>query len=167
QQGRKPSAPDPAGRPFAVRVRTGGAARVTEPFWHYGARDWDFIGHIPIWVSNVLRALPTVGWQHAESTMRVLARTIPWEGFGKPKDQVMKSQPYAANRERVQQSLDKLPADWAAGGANAGITRELLTLIREGRPNASCDRAVKHLADGKARAGAVWDAVHLAGGGES
>ena len=104
-----------------------------------------------------------VGWQHAESTLRVLARTVPLEGFGKPKDQVMKSQPYAANLERVQQSLDRLPADWAAGGANPGVTRELLTLIREGRPVAAGERAARHLVDGKARAGAVWDAVHLAG----
>src|SRR5262249_50743410 len=78
--------------------------------------------------------------------------------------QVMKTQPYAANLERVQQSLDKLPADWAAGGANPAVTGELLTLIREGRPNAAGERAAKHLVDGKARAGAVWDAVHLAGG---
>src|SRR5262249_35249697 len=93
-EGMKAFDPDRAERAIAVMGRTQGAARVIEPFWHYGARDWDFIGHIPIWVSNVLRALPTVGWQHAESTMRVLARTVPCEGFGKPKDQVMKTQPY-------------------------------------------------------------------------
>ena len=45
-----------------------------------------------------------------------------------------------------------------------GLTKDLLTLLRDGRGEEACDLTVEHLAEGKAQAGAVWDAVHLAAG---
>jgi hypothetical protein len=39
---------DQAERAIVVLARTQGAARVVEPLWHYGARDWSFIGHVAI-----------------------------------------------------------------------------------------------------------------------
>src|SRR5215475_13125906 len=47
---------------------------------------------------------------------------------------------------------------------NEGLTKDLLAMQREGKGDEACDLAVKHLTEGKAQAGAVWDAVHLAAG---
>src|SRR5262249_24889436 len=65
-----------AERAIAVLARTQGAARVAEVLWHYGARDWYFIGHQAIWAANCWRVLETIGWQHAAPVLRVVLTNI-------------------------------------------------------------------------------------------
>jgi hypothetical protein len=69
-----------------------------------------------------------------------------------------------ANLKRVEKVADRLPGDWAGDQGNEGLTKDLLALLRDGRGDEACALAVTCLTDGKARAGAVWDAVHLAAG---
>jgi hypothetical protein len=175
-----------AERAIAALVRSHGAARIAELLWHYGARDWFFIGHQPIWAANCWRPLEQIGWQHAEPTLRVVVTSI----LGNEKD--LTWQPYAANSERVRKALDTLPADWAESACDTGFVRELLALWREStsvprsesprrgefpgavdsritahaiqKREAACELIATRLVEGKVRAGAVWDAVHLAAG---
>src|SRR5262245_3335144 len=175
---------DRAERAMAVLARTEGAAHVAEVLWPYAARDWYFIGHQAIWAANCWRPLETVGWQHAEPILRVVVTNI----LGDEKD--LRRQPYATNRERASKSAAKLPADWAQAGSDAGFVRELLTICRESttaprsesprrgefpggvdsritahgasKRDAACELVASRLVAGKVKAGAVWDAVHLA-----
>ena len=55
-----------------------------------------------------------------------------------------------------------MPPGWAEDGRNPGLTRELLALVREHKADDASELVVKRLVEGKARAGAVWDATHLA-----
>jgi hypothetical protein len=146
-----------AERAVVVLARTQGAARVVEPLWHYGARDWTFIGHVAIWPANTWRLLQVVGWQHAETTLRVLVRTMLGDG-----SKGQKGQPYAANAERVRDALAALPADWADGGGNPGLTKDLLDLVRGLKAEEAVKLVLAQIRGGKVNAGAVWDAVHLA-----
>lgn len=147
---------DRAERAVVALARTQGVGRMIEPLWRYGARDWVFIGHSAIWMANNWRTLQTVGEQHAEPTLRYLVREMidTAQGVGK--------ETYAASRERVRETLDKLPADWGQATGTAGLTKELLTLLRENKGDDACRFAVAQLREGKAKAGAVWDAVHVA-----
>src|SRR5439155_15941001 len=61
----------------------------------------------------------------------------------------------------ADRQLEKLPPTWAATKADASATRELFTLLREGKVEPACDLAVKQLLGGVG-AQALWDAVHLA-----
>lgn len=61
-------------------------------------------------------------------------------------------------------AVGRLPGDWAGGEGNEGLTKELLALLRDGKGDEACGLAVTRLTEGKATAGAVWDAVHLAAG---
>jgi hypothetical protein len=177
---------DRAERAMAVLAHTQGAARVAEVLWPYGARDWFFIGHQAIWAANCWRPLETVGWRHAEPVLRVVVTNI----LGDEKD--LKRQPYAANRERVHKYVGKLPADWAQVGSDPRFVRELLTIWRESttaprsesprkgefpggvdsritahgvsKREAACELVASRLVEGKVKAGAVWDSVHLAAG---
>jgi hypothetical protein len=152
---------DRAERAAAVLGRSQGANRAAEPFCHLAARDFSFIGHLAIWVSYSWRLLQTVGWQHAEPTLRWLARSLVGVAeYRSPIDR----QPYAENLERAKKAVGKLPADWAQGGSNPGLTKDLLVQIRELQHNAACNLVVEQLTAGKAQASAVWDAVHLAAG---
>lgn len=173
-------------RAVTILVRTQGASRIAELFWHYGARDWFFIGHQAIWAVNCWRPLESVGWQHAEPILRVVATNI----LGDEKD--LKWQPYESNMERVRKAVPDLPADWAQSGGDAGFVRELLALWREStavprsesprkgefpggvdsritshaikKREEACDLVARRLVEGKIKAGAVWDAIHLAAG---
>jgi hypothetical protein len=149
---------DRAERAVVALARAQGSGRAIEPLWRYGARDWVFIGHSAIWAANNWRTLQTVGEKHAEPVLRYLVREMIDNAQGEGKET------YAANRERVREALDKLPADWGQAGGNAGLTKELLALVRENKADEACRLAVAQLREGKATAGAVWDAVHLAAG---
>jgi hypothetical protein len=149
---------DRAERAIAVLVRTQGAARVMEPLWHYAARDWTFIGHFAIWAANGCRVLSTIGWQYAEPALRVVTTNLVGE------DKTLQRQPYHANRERAGRAKGKLPANWAEAEGEAGLTSDLLVLIREQKADEACELAVERLVAGKANAGAIWDAVHLSAG---
>jgi hypothetical protein len=149
---------DRAERAIAVLIRTQGAARVLEPLGHYAARDWTFIGHFAIWAANCCRVLQTVGWQYAEPALRVVTTNLVGE------DKTLQHQPYHVNRERVQRAIDKLPANWKEAEGNDRLTSDLLVLIREQKTDEACELAVEQLAAGKAKAGTIWDAVHLSAG---
>jgi hypothetical protein len=153
--------PERAERAIVAMVRCHGASRVMEPLWHYAGRDWRFIGHLAILVANSERLLQTIGWQHAEHVLRYVVSALA--GWPKEEDDLRK-QPYAGNRERTRKTVGALPADWAESRGEAGLTRDLVAMIREGKGEEACDAAAAQLAAGKARAGAVWDAVHLAAG---
>lgn len=135
-----------------------GVARVAEPLWHYGARDWTFIGHFAIWAANCWRPLPVIGWEHVEPILRVVVTSLVGE------DQMLRGQPYASNCEHVAKAKTAVPADWADGVPDVGLTKELLSLVRERRSDEACRLAAAQLIEGKAKAGAIWDAVHLAAG---
>jgi hypothetical protein len=149
-----------AQRAIVALTQTRGAARVLEPVWRYGARDWSFIGHNAIWVASTVRVLETVGWQHAEPMLRVLVASVQ----AHEPTMLKQGQPYAANVERVEKAAGKLPGDWATNESNPAVTKDLLGLIRESKGDEACKLAVTLLVEGKCRAGAVWDAVHLAAG---
>jgi hypothetical protein len=115
-----------------------------------------------ILVGNSCRLLETIGWRHAEHVLRYVVEGLA--GWPSDDREGPESQPYPANLERVGRNVRRLPGDWAGGGANKGLTRELVQLVRRGEGAAACDLAVRQLVAGGARAGAVWDAVHLAAG---
>lgn len=147
-----------AERAIVAAIRSQGAGRVAELLWRYAARDWSFIGHFAIWAANTWRTLETVGWQHAEPSLRVVVGSI----IGDEKN--LNGQPYRANQERAEKVMAKIPPDWTEAGSDAVFTKELLAAIREAKPDAASELAASRLAAGKVRAGAVWDAVHLSAG---
>ena len=151
-----------AERAVVALARSRGSAAVLEPLWHYAGQNWGFIGHMAILVANSVRLLDTIGWQHAEHVLRYVVQGLA--GWGKEYATHADVRPYWANLPRVAKAVGRLPGDWAEGQGNAGLTKDLLALLRDGKGDEACDLAVKQLTDGKARAGAVWDAVHLAAG---
>src|SRR5262245_38271892 len=153
---------DRAERAVVALARSRGSAAVLEPLWHYAGRDWGFIGHMAILVANSGRLLETIGWQHAEHVLRYVVQGLA--GWGKEHAEHADVRPYWANLPRVEKAVGRLPGDWAEGRGDGGLTKDLVTLLRDGKGDEACDLALKHLTEGKAQAGAVWDAVHLAAG---
>ncbi|HXJ72856.1 MAG TPA: hypothetical protein VNM37_08380, partial [Candidatus Dormibacteraeota bacterium] len=153
---------DRAERAVVVLARSRGSAAVLEPLWHYAGRDWGFIGHMAILVASSIRLLETIGWQHAEHVLRYVVQGLA--GWGKEHAEHANVRPYWANIERVDKAARHLPGNWAESLGNAGLTKDLLALLRDGKSDEACELAVQQLTEGKARAGAVWDAVHLAAG---
>src|SRR5262249_31573341 len=124
--------PDRAERAIVAMVRSLGTAAVLEPLWHYAGRDWGFIGHMAILVANSCRLLETIGWQHAEPVLRYVVAALA--GWGKQHAAEPDVQPYWANLECVEREVGRLPANWAEGNGNPGLTKDLLAAIREGKP---------------------------------
>lgn len=154
-----------ADRAVTALAREAEPGRVFEALWEYGARDYRNIGHKAIFVANAWRTLDTIGWRHAEPTLRSLVLGLL--DFGKSNvvnNYAFEDQSYFHNRELVAKFADNLPGDWTEPGANEGATLALLAPMREGKLDAASDLAVQLLAEGKCRAGAVWDAVYLAAG---
>ena len=156
---------DPTRAELAVvaLVRSGSIPGALEPLWQYAGRDWRFIGHMAILVANSARLLETIGWRHAEHVLRYVAAGLA----GWPKDAAdgPQNQPYPANVERVERTAGRLPAGWAGaadGPDDEALTRDLLASVRAGKADEACELAARRLTGGAARAGAVWDAVHLA-----
>ncbi|MEM6980406.1 MAG: hypothetical protein AAF539_12150 [Planctomycetota bacterium] len=121
----------------------------------YAARDNFFIGHIPIGIVSAGRALNTIGWHHAEPTLRYIVRDIYRQ------DHTLKGQPYEHNVERANKTHDLLPVDWASHVADNARTIELLSLMRKGRWWISNDWVAENLIAGNIKAGTVWDAIHV------
>ena len=121
----------------------------------YACRDNFFIGHIPIAIVNAGRTLETIGWQHAEPTLRYIVRDMYREKHN------LDGQPYPHNVERVEKTHDQLPLDWASHLADHQKTIELLAVMKKGRWWISNDWVAEHLIDGSIKAGTVWDAIHL------
>jgi hypothetical protein len=154
--------PDRAERAIVALTRSRGRPEVLEPLYYYAGRDWGFIGHMAILVSNSCRLLETIGWQHAEHVLRYVVQGLA--GWGKEHAEHPDVRPYWANLQRVEKAVRRLPGNWAEDQGNAGLTKDLLSLLREGKGDEACDLAMRHLTEGTARARAVWDAVHLAAG---
>ena len=154
-----------ADQAIAALVRSRGSHEVIEGLWGYGARDYRNIGHKAIFVANSWRTLQTIGWQHAEPTLRSLVLGLL--DYGK-KERVngyaYNDQCYSPNLERVRKMFAKLPPDWAQPSVDPGGTEPVLSGIREGKTHEACSHALALLVKGKARAAGIWDAVHLAAG---
>jgi hypothetical protein len=153
---------DWAERAVVALIRSRGSAAVLEPLWNYAGQNWGFIGHMAILVANSVRLLDTIGWQHAEHVLRYVVQGLA--GWGREYATDADVQPYWSNLPRVAKAVGRLPGDWAEGQGNEGLTKDLLVLLRDGQGEEACDLTVKRLTEGKARAGAVWDAVHLSAG---
>jgi hypothetical protein len=150
---------DRATRAVIALIRGHGAGRVGEALWPYAGRDWTFIGHLAILISNSWRLLQTIGWQHAEPVLRFVVSGLTGAQGSQPD-----LKHFAENTARVDKTWKALPPNWAECDGEAALTRELLVLAREQKASEACDLAVTRLAAGKAKAGAVWDAVFLAAG---
>lgn len=146
-----------AERAIIALSRSQGAQATMDRLWHYGARDWSFIGHLPIAVANACRTLQTIGWQHAEPVLRYVVRELHIRNTNKTE-----GQPYEVNRELIRKGFRKLPAGWAGASSDPAATQELLTVIRRGRWQPASTWVLERLIEGKIQAGTAWDAVHLA-----
>ena len=144
---------DQAELAIVALARSEGAAQAMYRLWEYAPRDLvGTMGHNQIGVSNAWRTLSTIGWQHAETSLRYLAREV-----SRPKV----DNNYEANITRMNQTVSQLPAQWASNTSNNSVTLELYHLLRTPNPAASCDYICKALIKGDATAGAIWDAISL------
>ena len=141
-------------------ARDRGPRQALEFLWHYGARDWQRAGHKAICVANSWRVLETIGWQHTELVLRLANDTL-FDGDDARHPQ-MGEQSYQPNQERVARTLEQLPKSWAATDGERSATLELLACLRAGQVDEACELASVQLIPGRVRAGAIWDAVHLA-----
>jgi hypothetical protein len=146
---------DRAERALVALARNQGARQTMEQLWVYGLRNLGAGGHAAILVANCFRALETVGWQEAQQALRFVVQDLYLLNAEKP------DQYWASNTARADRHLDKLPPTWTAGKADAGATRELFALLREGKAEPACALAVNQLLRGVGGQ-ALWDAVHLA-----
>ncbi|MGH9722603.1 MAG: hypothetical protein ACRD8O_20525, partial [Bryobacteraceae bacterium] len=134
---------------------------VIEMLWRYGARDYRNIGHKAIYVANAARTLHTIGWQHAEPVLRSLVLGLL--DFGRQQQvngYALDDQCYAGNLKRLKET--KLPEKWVEDRGDQAAASEILAVMREASPDEACADVASRLAKGKASAGSVWDAVHLA-----
>jgi hypothetical protein len=146
---------DGAERALVTLARNQGARQTMEQLWIYGLRNLGAGGHAAILVANCFRALEAIGWQQAEQTLRFVVQDIYLLSAEKPGPH------WLSNTARAERHLDRLPPAWAAGQADTAATRELFSLLREGKAEPACDLAIKQLFSGVG-AQAQWDAVHLA-----
>lgn len=146
---------DRAERAAVALARNQGARQTMEQFWVYGLRNLGAGGHAAILVANCFRALESIGWREAEQTLRFVVQDIYLLTAEKPDTF------WLSNSARADRHLDALPATWAAEKADTAATRELFSLLREGKAEPACDLAVKQLLGGVG-AQAQWDAIHLA-----
>lgn len=156
-----------ADRAITALVRSRGAHEVIEGLWRYGARDYRNIGHKAIFTANAWRTLQTIGWQHAEPTLRSL--TLGLLDFGKKETMngyAFEDQCYLPNLELAHGTVAKLPSGWATANetTETEATVEMLAAIRDARTDEACERAVRELTTGSMKAAEIWDAVHLAAG---
>ena len=154
-----------ASRAVAAFVRSRGADEIIEAIWRYGARDFRSIGHKGIFVANSWRTLQTIGWRHAEPTMRSLVMGLldvgsARRGSGSNFD----DQDSLSNVERAQKTLPQLPGTWTGSGRDEAATLDLLEAMRTASVGDACKQTLGQLQSGKSQAQGAWDAVHLAAG---
>ena len=110
--------------------------------------------HEWICLSNCFRILPVIGWQHAESTLRMMARnyssTQPWHASW-----------FRLRRDAAERKFGPLPSGWVDSKGNKAATLDFISALRESTPNSAFELTWKQLATGKIRAGSIWDAIHL------
>ncbi len=152
---------------LAGMARTCGAAEAFEELWRLGARDFRPIGHKAIFVTNTWRTLQIIGWQHAEPAFRSLGQALAGNGTQFENGLRFEDECHRANDEHVRAHTATLSKDWAdhtasGSAADAAMAAALLAPIRAGNATDACRDAVALLTKSKARAGAIWDVVHLA-----
>jgi hypothetical protein len=156
--------PERAERSAVALARNRNPGEVVEMLWRYGARDYRNIGHKAIYVANAARTLDAIGWQHAEPVLRSLVLALL--DFGREQQvngYALDDQCYSANAKRGKEMFPRLPNAWASDRPDADATRSIVAAIRESSPEEACADVAGRLVKGQAGAGAVWDAVHLAG----
>ena len=155
-----------ADRAITALARSRGAHEVIEGLWRYGARDYRNIGHKAIFVANAWRTLQTIGWQHAEPTLRSLMLGLLDFGVKeKVNGYAYEDQCYLSNVGRARQAIANLPAGWAEEGAgDVAAAKQILAAIRGAKTEQACRETVDLMVKGKSRASSIWDAVHLAAG---
>jgi hypothetical protein len=142
-----------AERAALALARDHGARDVMRRLLEFAPRNvGDNLGHPAIALANGWRTMEAMGWQHAEVVLRYATSYIA----GYKGDRT-----YAANLERVERTLPGLPIDWAGATGEKSATVALYRLLRTGKPAESCDFICAELLSGKARAGAMWDAICL------
>jgi hypothetical protein len=154
-----------ADRAITAIAREFSQDEVFEQLWEYGARDYRNIGHKIIFVAHAHRTLAEIGWENAEPVLRSLMLGLL--DFGKKEvvnAYAFEDQGYLGNRQLAKGSIGGLPGDWTGGDPMRLVTMELLDALREGNIDGASRLAVGHLKSGTCKAGAVWDAVHLAAG---
>lgn len=136
-------------------ARSAGAPEVFDAFCRFGARDFRDIGHKAIYVANSWRTLQTIGWQHAEPVLRSLAYALlEHEGENPAGRDGEPDRPGRQNLER----LKKIRPEWLGGEVSADATKEMLSALRQGTWEQSCDKVVE-LLNRKVAPQAVWDAL--------
>jgi hypothetical protein len=130
-------------------------------FCRFGARDFRSIGHKAIYVANGFRTLQTIGRQHSEPVLRSLAYALlSHEGSSPAMRDDDADRPYRKNLERVK----TIRSDWLDGKLDDGATRELISTLRTGSNDDTCELCVKMLNRGVS-AQSLWDGM-LVGAGE-
>ncbi|MFN0057397.1 MAG: hypothetical protein ACKVX7_02985 [Planctomycetota bacterium] len=152
---------------LAGMARTCRAAEIFEELWRLGARDFRPIGHKAIFVTNTWRTLEIIGWQHAEPALRSLGQALAGNGTQFENGLRFEDQCHRKNDELVQAYAAALPRDWvepatSGAAADAATAAALLAPVRAGNAAIACCEALALLTQSKARAGAIWDVVHLA-----
>ena len=156
--------PERAERAVVTLARHRSAGEVFEMLWRYGARDYRNIGHKAIYVANAFRTLQAIGWQHAEPVLRSLVLALL--DFGREQQvngYAVDDQCYGGNLKRLKETFSRLSDAWVAEQPDPDATRSILGVIRESTPEEACADVASRLVKGKAGAGAIWDAAHLAG----
>lgn len=147
---------DKADAAIVALSRAVGPKLAYEKLWHIAPRDWRFIGHIPIGIACGPKTLNTIGWQHAEETLRYQVHHLfEWSAAD------TKNQPFEANVERTNASAERLAFDWAAARSDEAAVKELHQLLRQGKWQPVCDWIDEALGANRVTAQTVWDAIHL------
>lgn len=136
--------------------RASGANEIFELFFRYGARDFRSIGHKAIFVSNSLRTLQSIGWQHAEPVLRSLTYAL-LNHRNEPnpsKNDLLPDRPWRQNIELATKIRD----DWQSGKLSSPATDEMLKALREGSYEETCSQVVEILNQGIAPQ-SIWDAL--------
>ncbi len=146
---------DPAEAEQAIVVlgRRHGPRMALDTLWeHCSRRASGTLGHHPIILANSWRTLDALGWRHAEPVLQYLAAAFALHESDNSFD---------PNRELVEKTLPRLPADWAMGKIDRGATLDLFAVLRQGNWRVLCDLVCSNLIAGKLNAHAAWDAIHL------
>jgi len=141
-------------------VRSHGANEIYELFYRFGARDFRSIGHKAIFVGHSWRLLQFIGWQHAEPVLRSLAYALLNHDLKKTTP-ALSDDPADRPWRRNQKLASDMGPAWMTGKLDDGATRDMLTVLRQGTNNDSCDTAVALIGRGVSPH-SIWDALFTA-----
>jgi len=131
-----------------VRSNTS-ADELFEILCRYGVRDFREIGHKSIYVSNSLRCLEVIGWQHAEPVLRSLAYALLDHVDTKQNPSqadLPADRPFRENLTLVK----GIREGWTEGKPSSEASADLLQTLRAGSAAEASGQVVKMLNDGVA-----------------